>query len=131
MIVFLFLFFFVFFAIIFFGIQSVTRLGLNEDGKDGEISIAVTASDVAEIGDMSNVSTIISAMEMKANNSFFALRLDGRVSRLVNTVDELTKLVAEIKMEMMVFKLMIGGLALMMGLITAFLALTGNVVTLR
>jgi hypothetical protein len=127
---FLFLFFFVFFSLVFLGIQSATRISSSRHYVD-ESSVGVGLSEVQEIGDANDLSNIISATERRARNTFFSLGSENRLAAMSDRISQISAALSRIQLEMFVFKMMIGGLALLMGLISAFLALTGTVIQLK
>ena len=127
MIFFIFLFFFVFFAIVFLAIQSVTRIDADSSATERYLSPSVSGIDVEKHGDIEEVDSVVKALRERAENPFFSSSKSDQISTLASSIARVSKDVRIIKLEMLVFKMMIAAVSLLMGMIAAFLALTGSV----
>lgn len=127
LIFFLFLFFFVFFAIVLLAIQSVTRGSSSDAEIERLMKPSVNAAEVKKHGNVNDINSVISAFKERADNPFYTSSGSVQIGTIAGAVSKLSKELRIVKLEMLVFKMMIGAVSLLMGMIAAFLALTGSI----
>jgi hypothetical protein len=124
---FLLLFFFVFLAIVLFGIMGAANLGSPKIEYLDVLDPGVNLNDVVAKGNTNDLNSIIAAMEEKAESPFFELHARQKIGVLSGSVADLAKRVHVLEFQRMVFVLMLSGLALVLGLAAAFIALTTEI----
>ena len=122
---FLFLFFGVFLALILFGIASVNRL--MESYKADSIDIGVTQDDINNAEGDTQIERLLDATIKKSKTGFYSASVSSKLNLLGHRLSKAELTLHRLQIEALVFKSMLGGLALIFGLAAAFVALTGEI----